>query len=133
MKLKYEINPKSIDAAEVLSVMTHAGTALPNWTVERMERALLGSNVFIAVYDDKNLIGIARAISDFAWVAYLSHLAVLPEYQGKGIGKELVDLLLREIGDEVSLLVHSADRATGFYESAGFERYNNVYRIPRRH
>ncbi|HEV3137590.1 MAG TPA: GNAT family N-acetyltransferase, partial [Pirellulales bacterium] len=78
------------------------------------------------------LIGFARVISDFARSAYLSQLAVMPQFQNQGIGKHLVGQVLQELGDEVSLLVHSADSARGFYEAVGFEPYSNVYRVNRR-
>ena len=60
---------------------------------------------------------------------------VLPEYQGRGIGKELmkhvteyIDSLSRDGGVFVNLM--SAQGREGFYERFGFERENDVIFIP---
>lgn len=133
MIIKYETKITSeLSAEAVLRLFDLAGIFKPNWTIERMERALKGSSVVATAWKESQLIGFASAITDFAWIAYLSQLAVNPQYQGNGIGKHLVELVRSELGDEVTLIVHSADAAQGFYRSAGFESYSNVFRYPRK-
>lgn len=39
-------------------------------------------------------IGLARVISDFATFAYLADVFILPEFQGNGLGKWLIEFLL---------------------------------------
>ena len=90
------------------------------------------SSVVVCAWEGRELVGFARAISDFAWCAYLSQLAVMPHSQHQGIGRRLVELVCERLGDEVSLLVHSAEPATGFYQKLGFEQYPNVYRLGRK-
>jgi GNAT superfamily N-acetyltransferase len=41
-----------------------------------------------------NQIGLARVISDFATIAYLGDVYVLPEYRGKGLSKWLMDQVM---------------------------------------
>jgi ribosomal protein S18 acetylase RimI-like enzyme len=133
MPIRFEVNPRPRpDSKSVLAVLEQAGTSFPNWSAERMHRAMEASSVVICAWDDEQLVGFARAISDFAWCAYLSQLAVLPKFQHQGIGRQLVAKLLEQLGDEVSLLVHSAEPATGFYETLGFQHYMNVYRFARK-
>ena len=43
--------------------------------------------------DDTEQIGLARAMTDGATFAYLSDVYVLPEYQGKGLGRWLVECI----------------------------------------
>ena len=66
------------------------------WAQERTrkqtERAIKNSLPF-AVYKDENLIGFARVITDYATFAYLGDVFVLPEYQGAGIGKFLMQTI----------------------------------------
>jgi ribosomal protein S18 acetylase RimI-like enzyme len=132
MEIRYQINPgPSLTPEMVLTLFEEAGILKPNWSVERMSRALSGSSLVVCAWYNAQLVGFARTISDFAWIAYLSHLAVKPSFQNKGIGKCLIERTLRETGDEVSLLVHSADSANKFYQSAGFETYSNVHIIKR--
>jgi ribosomal protein S18 acetylase RimI-like enzyme len=133
MNIRYEItSAESLKSADVLQLFAHAGISKPNWTEERLARALKGSTVIVTAWDHDQLIGFGSALSDSAWVGYLSQLAVDPKYQGQGIGKELVNMITKELGDEVSLLLHSAPAAVKFYESVGFEPYSNVFKLQRR-
>jgi ribosomal protein S18 acetylase RimI-like enzyme len=132
MEIRYTVNPVILPEPElVLTLLERAGISFPNWTTERMDRALKGSSVVVCAWHDDQLVGFARAITDFAWCAYLSQLAVMPQFQNQGIGKSLVTHIMKAVGEEVSLLVHSADKAIEFYKSTGFEPYSNVFRIKR--
>jgi ribosomal protein S18 acetylase RimI-like enzyme len=129
----YDSNPNPTpDLAEsILTLLPQASISNPLWTPDRMLRALKGSSVVLCAWHENQLVGFARVITDFAWFAYLSQLAVKPEFQRQGIGIELINRIRREIGEEPALQVHAADEAIGFYESAGFHPYENVYRLPR--
>lgn len=122
---------KTISITEAYSVLQEAGILHQGWTEERLSRAIEGSSVVVTAWDNQRLIGIARSITDFAWCGYLSQLAVLPEYQGLGIGKKLIELTAEKLGDEVSLLVHSVE-APEFYKKMGFEEYKDCYRFKRK-
>jgi ribosomal protein S18 acetylase RimI-like enzyme len=72
------------------------------------------------------LVGFARAISDGASNAYISTVAVLPEYQKRGIGREIIRRLLAD-HDGIQFVLHS-EHAIPFYLhlGAGFEPFDNV-------
>jgi ribosomal protein S18 acetylase RimI-like enzyme len=133
MVTRFETNPAALPSAELLlAILEESGTSFPNWTAERLERAVQSSAVIALAWQDNQLVGFARAISDSAWCAYLSQLAVVPRCQRIGIGRRLIACVTDYLGNEVSLLVHSAEDATGFYEKLGFELYPHVYRLGRR-
>ena len=58
-------------------------------TKEQTETAIKHSLPFGA-YKGENLIGFARVVTDYATFAYLGDVFVLPEFQGKGLGKFLM-------------------------------------------
>jgi ribosomal protein S18 acetylase RimI-like enzyme len=134
VNIRYEINPSrsSLPAESVLKLLKEAGICSPLWTAERLDRALQNSQLVVCAWNDGELVGYARVITDFAWFAYLSQLAVKPASQNNGIGKELVARAREQIGDEAGLLVHSTDAAANFYLAAGFEPYANFFRLPRK-
>ncbi|KAL2899741.1 Acetyltransferase NSI [Bienertia sinuspersici] len=73
--------------------------------------------------DGKTLIGMARATSDHAFNATIWDVLVDPSYQGQGLGKALVEkmiraLLQRDIGN-ISLFADS--KVVDFYQNLGFE------------
>ena len=58
------------------------------------------SHRVIAVDDEAgHVVGFANAISDGILSAYIPLLEVLPEYQGRGIGREIMRRMLEQLGD----------------------------------
>ena len=62
-------------------------------------RILRGSFAVVLALDEATgmVVGFATAISDGVSSAYLPHLEVLPDYQGRGIGTALVERLLARL------------------------------------
>jgi predicted N-acetyltransferase YhbS len=90
------------------------------------------SNLVVTAWDGGSLVGIARSLTDYCYACYLSDLAVEKAYQGKGVGKKLVEITLEAIGDQTMLLLLSAPSAMGYYPRLGFERIENGYAIHRK-
>src|SRR6266850_3961127 len=73
---------------------------------ELLHKALLASHSLVTAWDGTRLIGLGNAISDGCLVVYYPHLLVLPEYQGQGIGTEIMRrLLARYAGFHQHMLV----------------------------
>ena len=87
-----------------------------------LERALRNSHSLVTAWDGPRLVGLGNAISDGALVVYYPHMLVLPEYQGRGIGREIVRrLMARYAGFHQHILVADGG-AIEFYRKCGFER-----------
>jgi ribosomal protein S18 acetylase RimI-like enzyme len=85
-------------------------------------KALRASHSLITAWAGPTLVGLGNAISDGYLVVYYPHLLVLPEYQGRGIGRQLMRrLMARYEGFHQHMLVADA-RALEFYRKCGFER-----------
>lgn len=76
---------------------------------------------------DAPLVGVARAITDFAWCCYLTELAVSASAQGLGIGKGLLEEARRQLGPKVSLVLASMPDAVGFYHRMGMAPLANAF------
>src|SRR4051812_11252601 len=72
--IRIEVNAKYPTATQILELFEVSGILPPQWTPERMDRALQGSAVVVCAWSGDELVGFARAISDLAWVAYLTQL-----------------------------------------------------------
>jgi GNAT superfamily N-acetyltransferase len=89
---------------------------------ELLLKALSSSHALVSAWDGDRLIGLGNAISDGWLVVYYPHLLVLPEYQGRGVGSEIMRRLkARYEGFHQHMLVADG-RATEFYRKCGFER-----------
>jgi ribosomal protein S18 acetylase RimI-like enzyme len=79
------------------------------------------------------MIGVSRAITDWAWSCYLADLAVHPDYQRKGIGRQLVEKTREVVGDESSVLLLSVPEAMEYYPKIGMEKLNNAFVLWRKY
>ncbi len=79
-----------IDLDQLAALFTSVGWQSRTADRARLRQQVLGAMFVESAWDDDKLVGFARAISDGATNAYISTVAVLPAYQGQGIGRELI-------------------------------------------
>src|SRR5574344_1474211 len=95
---------------------------------EQAQAGIENSNRIISCYTEEKIAGSARVLWDHGYIAYLSDVMVLPEYQGLGIGKELIALLIDHLKGQlkddwkVKIVLVSAKGKEPFYEKFGFTR-----------
>lgn len=120
-------------AQEAEALFMRSGLRRPVGDLERIQRMLDHADEIIAARDGGRLIGYIRAITDYSYCCYISDIAVDQDYQGRGIGKELIDRLKRRLGEEeIQYVLTSAPKAAGFYEKIGFERAERAFVIRRK-
>src|SRR4051794_29097103 len=71
--------------------------------------------ILTARTDDRVLIGVSRAITDYSYCTYLSDLAVATDFQKQGIGKELIRRTHQAAGEGTTLILLSAPAAQSYY------------------
>lgn len=99
---------------------------------ERINKMLQHGNVLITAWDGDKLVGVSRALSDFAFCCYLSDLAVDKNYQNKGIGKKLIDETHRVAGKLTTLILLAAPAAKEYYPKIGMEQFADCFIIRRK-
>jgi spermidine synthase len=86
-------------------------------------RIIRRSTVYLGAFAGERLIGMGRAISDGVSDAYIQDVVVLKEMRGHGIGRRIVEEIVRRLRrrgiDWIGLV--STPGSEGFYESMGFE------------
>lgn len=117
---------------EIIQVFNSSGIVRPGNDVARITTMFKNSNLIISAWDNDKLIGISRAITDFAYCCYLSDLAVRKDYQNEGIGKKMIELMQNKLGDEVMILLLAAPNAMEYYPKIGFEVVQNGFIIKRK-
>jgi len=79
------------------------------------------NSYYITAYDANKLIGFARAISDYCYYTNIFDVIVRPEYQKRGIGKRMMQLLREKFKGTYFFLTYTEGNKT-FYEKCGFEQ-----------
>ncbi|MBP1914538.1 GNAT superfamily N-acetyltransferase [Lederbergia galactosidilyticus] len=124
---------KAVLTPEALSRLFQAsGIKRPYDDLPRIQRMIDCADITYTAWASDQLVGVARAITDFSYCCYLSDLAVDKDYQKQGIGKNLVSLLQDQLGDQVALILLSAPNAMEYYPQLGFNTIRNGFIIPRK-
>ena len=81
------------------------------------------ANVIVAIDQESDrVVGFVTAISDGVLSAYISLLEVLPEYQGRGIGSELMRRLLEQLKGLYMVDVLCDPDVQAYYARFGMQR-----------
>lgn len=81
----------------------------------------------VSIYDGNKIVAMARMIGDMGLDYYIKDVVVKPEYQGKGIGRLLINELLKFIKEngvkdtEIFVELCAMPDKIPFYEKFGFE------------
>ena len=96
-------------------------------TREELECTLTNSQFVVAVYDVEKLIGSGRIISDGVLHAMIYDMIVHPNYQGKGIGTQILQRLIQWCNEnnirDIQLFCARGKRS--FYEKNSFISRND--------
>jgi predicted N-acetyltransferase YhbS len=117
-----------LDVAEV-AALYHASTLAQRRPVADLARftdMLRNANLIVVARIDERLVGIARSVTDGAYVTYLSDIAVDAEFQGRGIGRDLI-AVTREATPRCKLVLLSAPGAASYYPHIGFHQHNSAW------
>jgi predicted N-acetyltransferase YhbS len=120
-------NDLDIDQVIELYVASTLGERRPVEDRARMQRMLANANLVVTAWDGALLVGIARSLTDFAYVTYLSDLAVRETHQRLGIGRELIRKTMEEAGPQAYLTLLSAPKAVEYYPRVGFEKHPSAW------
>ena len=85
------------------------------------------ANLTVTAWDGDALVGIARTLTDFSYVGYLSDLAVRRSHQKLGIGIQLVQKTREKMGPRSMLVLLSAPQAVEYYPRVGFTQHSSAW------
>ena len=85
------------------------------------------ANLVVTAWEGDLLVGIARTLTDFGYVGYLSDLAVRESHQNRGIGIELIQKTRERMGPRSMLVLLAAPRAVEYYPKIGFTQHPSAW------
>lgn len=107
----------TIDWNFIATTLQRVGMA--HFSPDIHRKAFEASHTTVFIHDEGQLIGFGRAISDGAYQAAIYDCAVLPEYQGQGVGALIMKEILRSV-DGCNVILYAAPGKEAFYRKQGF-------------
>ncbi len=135
---KLTIKHNALTAEEFISLWESVWGDAP--TLEQTRLAMEQSMFRVSVYDGERVVAMARMIGDMGLCYYIKDVIVRPEYQKQGIGRMLIDELLKYIqehgvsGTDIFVELCAMPDKIPFYEKFGFstneaQRLRKMYRV----
>lgn len=119
MNLRIQKDCSHIDWELVAETLKRVNMAYFNAEIHK--KAFGNSYAVIFIFEEDKLIGFGRAVSDGTYQATLYDIAVLPEHQGQGIGRLIVENLLVLL-PQCNVILYAAVGKEEFYQKLGFKR-----------
>lgn len=119
MNIKIQTNCLNINWYEVRNILKTVGMSYVDSDIHK--KSFENSYTVVFIFDNENLIGFGRAISDGVRQSAIYDVATLPEYQGKGIGRLIIENIIKNT-PTCNFILYASPGKEGFYESLGFRR-----------
>ena len=134
----YTIKHNELSAEEFISLWETVWG--PGPSLEQTKLAMEHTLFRVSVFDGDKIIAMARMIGDMGLDYYIKDVIVSPEYQGKGIGRKLINELLKFVNDNgisgtgVFVELCAMPDKMPFYQKFGFDaneaqRLKMIYRV----
>lgn len=117
--LEYKMNPQ-VSPADIAALRRYVG-----WggMETELKNPALRDYLRIACYDGDKLAGFLAVVSNGVTDAYIQDVMVRPDYQGKGIGRSLMNRAIERLkADHIYMIsvIYGEEELRPFYEKFGF-------------
>lgn len=124
MEIRYSAQ-KQFPAEQLFALYDSVGWTAYTRDIPRLQAALERSTIVISAWEGDTLLGLIRALSDEATIAYIQDILVRPDYHKQGVGSQLMRQMLAKLAgirqivlmtdlDESNAVLHDWYRSFGF-------------------
>jgi ribosomal protein S18 acetylase RimI-like enzyme len=119
MAITFKTTKENVNWEQVAKVLRESG--LSDESPEFQKTAFVNSYAVVFIYDDDEIVGVGRALSDGISQGSIYNIAIDERYHGYGFGRKIIEMLLEKLkGQNVILYTHP--QTVAFYENLGFKR-----------
>jgi len=131
-EVSYQLEP-DLSAGDFIAVLESSGLAerRPVGEPARIDAMLRHADITLTARDRGRIVGVSRALADFGFCCYLSDLAVDRAYQGRGIGRRLIERTWDAAGRHTTLILLAAPKAVTYYPHIGMRKHDACYVLDR--
>lgn len=129
MNIQYTNSVENINWEEVSNIFKVVGWG--ERIAENVKLSFQRSSFARFASVDNELVGVGRTVDDGYYYGWIVDLAVLPKYQGKGIGTKILTELESDLKPFLTTMLTAAPGKSGFYEKLGWHKQRSAYILPR--
>lgn len=120
----------SISLEEFIFILNDSrlGKRRPMDDADHLAQMITGSNLIVTARIEGNLVGFLRGLTDHCYRCFIADLAVANAYQGKGIGRQIIQFI-RVLQPQARLILFAAEDAEPFYRKLGFRLHERCYQL----
>ena len=120
----YKLKIENADLMQVCGLYKMAGWWKEPCSPDQVSRLISSSFCFITAWEEDNLVGMGRVISDSYSDAYIQDVFVHNNYRNQGIAGNIVSSLIKHCQENnihwIALI--ATPGSSGIYEKLGFEK-----------
>ena len=123
--MEYTLMANTLSTKDYVKLWESVGWGNPP-AENQIEAGLKNSMISVAAIYENEVIGMGRVVGDGVIICYILDLIVMPEFQGKGIGKAIMEKLIAYVkasalpNTGISIGLFSRKGLEKFYEKFGF-------------
>ncbi len=108
---------------EAIELLLDLGWGNPqDYNLKTMQIAINNTHFMVSAKNNENeLVGFARVFSDDVFATHIPDLVVRKEYQEKGIGRRMMNVIINKYG-HTGIYVDAFKSGGKFYEKLGFKK-----------
>ena len=122
-------NDVPLDVVKALYEASTLGERRPINDPGTLAAMMQHANLVVTAWDCNELVGIARTLTDFVYVGYMSDLAVHVRCQRQGIGVGLIEQTRSAMGRKSKLILLAAPAAVDYYPRIGFRHHPHAWML----
>lgn len=132
MSKKIEIKEERLSAEEYIDFLkrTDLGSQYPRERfAERISKLVKNVSISLVARNEKGLIvGVLFGLTDYVYWLYVTDLGVDRDYEGQGIGRQLMQTAHDKAGGKKDIAVYliANENAVPFYEKLGMKKADDV-------
>jgi ribosomal protein S18 acetylase RimI-like enzyme len=123
--MEYKVNTK-ISNLEMQKLIISSGLQR-NTDLDRLSKVIQNSDLIVSAWDNNQLVGIARVLTDYIEVAYLADLAVDKNFRNLGVGRHLVENVEFYLGSNLNIVLLASEYAAEYYKKLGYTCHPRGY------
>ena len=126
-----EYTEEKLDADSYIEFLsrTNLGSQYPKERFsERIHKLVKNVSISLVARDEEKIVGVLFGLTDFAYCLYVTDLGVDRDYEGRGIGRTLMQKAHELAGGEKDIAVYliTNENAIPFYEKLGMKLSDDV-------